>query len=148
MSKTKLATEFESAEDSPGFLLWRLSNKWQAKQRAALKPFDLTHVQFVLLAAMTYAIDKNSFTQKQLAEYAQTDVMMASQVLRKLEHKGLVRRKPSTSDARAITITPTSAGIELVNQAVKAVDAADREFFSTVGNRLPILVTMMQRLAD
>lgn len=80
MSNSKLATGFERAEDSPGFLFWQLSNKWQATQRAALKPLGLTHVQFVLLATLTFASNKNTFTQKQLAEYAQ----MTSQVVRKL----------------------------------------------------------------
>ena len=42
------------ADDSPGFLLWQVTNKWQAAQRAALKPFGLTHVQFVLLASLTW----------------------------------------------------------------------------------------------
>lgn len=127
--KTPLSTTYDKAEDSPGLLLWQVSNKWQARQRAALKPFNLTHVQFVLLASLTYAHGHRRFTQKQLAEHAQTDVMMTSEVLRTLEGKGLVVRKPHETDRRAFILEPTPKGISLVNQAVGAVEAVDRDFF-------------------
>ena len=148
MTKTRLVTAFKRAEDSPGFLLWRLTNKWQAQQRAALKSFGLTHVQFVLLATLTYAANKSSFTQKQLAQYAQVDVMMTSQVIRKLEEKGLIKREPSKIDARAFTINPTQAGIELANRTVKEVETVDRQFFGSLGADCEKLVTMMRRLND
>ena len=45
---------FASADDSTGLLLWQVTNRWQAAQRAALKPHGLTHVQFVLLASLTW----------------------------------------------------------------------------------------------
>jgi hypothetical protein len=38
-------------EDSPGFLLWHVTLRWQREIAAALAPLGLTHVQFVLLAA-------------------------------------------------------------------------------------------------
>lgn len=147
MNKPALATKFEQAEDSPGFLLWQLSNKWQAQQRAALKPLNLTHVQFVLLATLTFAASKNNLTQKQLAGYAQTDTMMTSQVIRKLEHKGLVERTPSKDDARAFTINPTHAGVQLINKAVKAAEKVDEEFFAKAGHDLSALISMMRQLA-
>lgn len=147
MNQSVLATKFKQAEDSPGLLLWQLSNKWQAQQRAALKPFDLTHVQFVLLATLTFAASQGRLTQKQLADYAQTDVMMTSQVIRKLESKGLVTRIPSKDDARAFTLSPTNAGQELVNKAVKIVEEVDKEFFAKVGDGLPALISTMRQLA-
>ena len=36
---------------SPGFLLWRATNRWQRHLRAALHETGLTHVQYVLLVA-------------------------------------------------------------------------------------------------
>lgn len=148
MSGPALATEFEKAEDSPGLLLWQLSNKWQARQRASLKPFGLTHVQFVLLATLTFSVGKSTFTQKQLAGYAQTDEMMTSQVVRKLERMKLVQRERSKLDGRAFTLSPTPAGIKAANKAVKVVEAVDKEFFDVVGGDLPKLVAMMKRLAS
>ena len=49
-----LRTGFDSAEESTGLLLWQVTNRWQAAQRAVLQPFGLTHVLFVLAAALSW----------------------------------------------------------------------------------------------
>lgn len=144
---TVLNTRFENSNDSPGLLLWLLTNKWQARQRSVLKPFDLTHVQFVLLATLTYAVDKNTFTQKRLADYAQTDVMMTSQVIRKLAQKGLVRREADKLDSRAVALRPTETGILLVNKAVQAVEVVDEEFFNISATDQAHLMRIFRELA-
>ncbi|NUR71759.1 MAG: MarR family transcriptional regulator [Hamadaea sp.] len=129
-----LATEFGSAEESPGLLLWQVTNRWQAAIRAALKPYGLTHVQFVLLAALTWLQDSGPVTQKALADLAATDPMMTSQVLRALESRGLVHRPPHPQDRRARAIAATDEGRALVNQAIVAVEACDRAFFGVLGD--------------
>ncbi len=147
MSKTKLATQFHQADTSPGLLLWRLNNDWQSRQRAALKHFGLTHVQFVLLASLAYAADERELTQRQLAEFAHTDAMMTSQVVRRLEQKGLVSRHASKYDRRAVRLAPTIVGLQLVNKAMVVVESVDEAFFDKVGKDLPYLLEIMQRLA-
>ena len=139
-------TEFDAAHTSPGYLLWLMSNKWQAQQRLALKPFDLTHVQFVLLACLVYAPGNESLTQIQLAERAKTDPMMTSQVLRKLEVKGLVRRMPNAQDKRAVRLAATTKGIELTKRAIVAVETVDGEFFRALGADAPHFAAMMHQL--
>ena len=37
----------------PGYLLWRAANLWQKRVRAVLAPFDVTPVQYLLLAGQT-----------------------------------------------------------------------------------------------
>jgi DNA-binding MarR family transcriptional regulator len=143
---TQLQTDFDTPDASPGFLLWQISNKWQAQQRRALQPFGLTHVQFVLLACLTWSDHDGSITQKQLAGRAQTDVMMTSQVIRTLERKGLIARWPNPQDRRAMTLRPTEKGIELVNRAIKVVEAVDRDFFNTLDLDRPSFIQFMQRL--
>jgi len=63
-----LDTRFGAASESTGLLLWQVGNRWQAEQRSTLKPFGLTHVQFVLLAALTWLGVDAPVTQKQLAD--------------------------------------------------------------------------------
>jgi DNA-binding MarR family transcriptional regulator len=129
-----LNTEFSDETHSPGLALWRVTNAWQRTIRAALEPFGLTHVQFVLLAVLT-AMDRSELvTQRDLAERAATDVMMTSQVLRALEAKGLVERLAHPTDGRARTLAPTSTGIELVNRANAAVETADHTYFAPLGD--------------
>lgn len=138
--------EADIVHDSPGYLLWLMSNMWQAQQRITLKAFDLTHVQFVLLACLVYAPNNQSLTQIQLAERAQTDPTMTSQVLRKLEAKNLVKRTSSTEDKRAVRLEATSKGIEVVKRAMVAVEAVDAEFFGVLQRDAPKFFTMMQKL--
>ncbi|GAA4600969.1 DNA-binding MarR family transcriptional regulator [Actinoplanes octamycinicus] len=141
-----LATAHESADDSPGLLLWQVTNRWQAAQRAALKPFDITHVQFVLLATLTYLQASGPVTQKALAGMAATDPMMTSQVLRTLESRNLVHRPPDPADRRARAVAVTEAGRDLANRAVVAVEACDAAFFADLGGALPGFVTALRTL--
>jgi DNA-binding MarR family transcriptional regulator len=141
-----LATEFADADDSPGLILWRVTNTWQAAVRAALRPLGLTHVQFVLLASLTWLDADGPVSQKQLAVHAATDPMMTSQVLRTLEEHGLVVRAPHPHDRRARALTVTAAGRHLADQAVSVVEACDRAFFAPLGEDSPRLAGLLARL--
>jgi DNA-binding MarR family transcriptional regulator len=134
---SRLATAFASAEDSTGLLLWQVTNRWQAAQRAALKPHRLTHVQFVLLASLTWLAADGPVTQRQLADHAATDPMMTSQVLRALAERGLVQRLPHPSDRRARALAVTSDGRVLANEAIVAVEGCDAAFFAALGDDVP-----------
>lgn len=142
-----LATEFSDARDSPGLLLWQVTNRWQAAQRAALKPLGLTHVQFVLLASLAWLDPSGPVTQKQLADHTAADAMMTSQVLRALEVRLLVRRQPHPVDGRARALVVTEKGRALANRAVIAVEACDRAFFSALGDDVGQLAGLLRRLA-
>ncbi|RKR73420.1 MarR family winged helix-turn-helix transcriptional regulator [Frondihabitans australicus] len=135
----RFETAFPESAGSPGLALWRVTNVWQRQIRAALAPFDLTHVQFVLLASLAYldrAPDLDGVaapvTQRDLAAHAGTDVMMTSQVVRALEAKGLVTRAKHPGDGRAVALEPTERGVALANQANGAVEAADAAFFGVL----------------
>jgi DNA-binding MarR family transcriptional regulator len=141
-----LASRHASAEDSPGLLLWQVTNRWQAAQRAALKPFDLTHVQFVLLATLTYLAPSGPVTQKTLAGLAVTDPMMTSQVLRTLESRRLVHRLAHPSDRRARAVAATEAGRDLANRSVVAVEACDATFFAGLGDAQPAFISALRAL--
>ena len=132
----RLETSYDDAGQSPGLLLWQVTNRWQQAVRAALKPFGLTHVQFVLLASLTWLESEQPVTQKALADHAATDPMMTSQVLRTLEDKGLVERHSHPDDARARALVVTEAGVALANRTVGVVEAVDREFFGSTERAL------------
>lgn len=148
MMATPLETEFDSPEMSPGFLLWQVSNKWQAEQRKVLAEYDLTHVQFVLLACLVWAMDSVSLSQKELASRAQTDVMMTSQVVRVLENKKLVTREQSMTDKRSFVLRPTKKGVVLANEAVVVVESIDKHFFNVLGGDVQRFTMMMQTLNE
>ncbi|KQR96492.1 MarR family transcriptional regulator [Williamsia sp. Leaf354] len=133
--------------ESPGLLLWRVTLAWQRAITAALRPLDLTHVQFVLLASTWWLTENESVppTQRRIADHAGTDAMMTSQVLRALEARGLVERRPDPVDARARSVRPTPSGERLAREAVAVVEAIDHDFFAPVGSR--DAVALLTRLA-
>jgi DNA-binding MarR family transcriptional regulator len=119
--------------ESPGFLLWRATLRWQRSVAAALAPFDLTHVQFVLLACAWWLNERGETpSQAAVARQAGTDVKMTSQVLRALEGRGLIERRADGADARARRIVATRKGKSLAPKAIAAVETVDAEFFAAV----------------
>jgi len=119
--------------ESPGFLLWHATLRWQRAVADALAPLDLTHVQFVLLACAWWLNHQGDHpSQVELATFAGTDVKMTSQVVRSLERKGLVERRPDASDARALRLHVTPRGARLAPRAIDAVESVDATFFGGV----------------
>lgn len=135
-----------SPGESPGFLLWHATLRWQRDIAAALTPLGLTHVQFVLLACTWWLNTHEEHpNQLALARQAGTDVKMTSQVLRALETKGLVEREVDPADTRAKRLRVTAAGAELAPRAIAAVEQVDARFFKPVV--LNDAVSLLARLA-
>ena len=145
----KIEFHFKSPNDSPGYLLGQLTMLWQRKQKKVLDPLDLTHTQFVLLAAIAW-LSKNSdaVTQVDIASQSNADRMMVSKVLRTLEEKGFITRREHHTDTRAKIIKLTTAGETVLQMAIKKVEDTDLEFFSALETDLPIFNTNMVRLID
>jgi DNA-binding MarR family transcriptional regulator len=127
-------------EESPGFLLWHVTLRWQRDIAAALAPLGLTHVQFVLLASAWW-LNRAGEAPRQhaLAAHAGTDVKMTSQVLQKLEDKGLIARSVDPSDTRAKQLRVTDRGAELAERAVAVVESADAAFFAATPDAKALL---------
>lgn len=141
--------QFQSPDDSPGFLLWQVSNLWPRRLNAGLRQVGLTHVQFVLLAGIEWlSYSQENITQVQLAAHAKADVMMTSNVLRSLEKKGLVTRETHPADTRAKCVVLTEAGREVFLTAVKIVDQIDSDFFSVLSDRGSNFNTLLLELVN
>jgi DNA-binding MarR family transcriptional regulator len=129
---------------SPGFVLWHLTLAWQRAIAAVLEPLGLTHVQFVLLACAWWLGRQGQVpNQLQLARQAGTDVKMTSQVLRRLEAKGLLERQVDPEDTRARRLHLTAKGQRLARRAIAAVEQADARFF---GAEAAEVTALLQRL--
>jgi DNA-binding MarR family transcriptional regulator len=132
--------------DSPGFLLWHATLRWQRGIAQALAPLDLTHVQFVLLACTWWLNDHGQRpTQIALAAQAGTDIKMTSQVARSLERKGLVEREVDALDTRARRLQVTKRGRELAPRAIAIVEQVDADFFADLPERQTL--SYLRRLA-
>jgi DNA-binding MarR family transcriptional regulator len=133
--------------DSPGFLLWHATLRWQRGIAEALAPLDLTHVQFVLLACAWWLNEHGDPpNQAAVAAQAGTDVKMTSQVLRTLERKGLIDRQVDALDTRSRRIRVSPRGAALAPHAIAVVEAVDARFFADVPERETLRV--LRRLAS
>jgi DNA-binding MarR family transcriptional regulator len=129
--------QFESPDDSSGFLLWQVSNLWQRKMNADLSKLGLTHVQFILLAGIIWLSEsQETVTQARLASHAKTDIMMTSKVLRALEQRGLVKRETDSKDTRAKSLSITKEGYDLALAAIQVVYRIDHDFFNVLGEEV------------
>ncbi|WP_116026458.1 MarR family winged helix-turn-helix transcriptional regulator [Thermomonospora umbrina] len=132
---------------SPGFLLWRATLGWQREVGMALKPLELTYVQFVLLEGLwRFDAQGRHPSQRELADQTSADVMMTSQVVRVLEGKALLRRAVDPRDARKRVLTITEDGRRLAERAMRVVREAEDVYFSGVPDRRALLAAL-SRLA-
>ena len=131
-------------DDSPGFLLWHVTLRWQRDIAAALAPLGLTHVQFVLLATLWWYNTRHGEDPNQLslAQYAGTDIKMTSQVLRKLEAKGMIVREVDPADTRARRLRTTPGGAALAQRAIATVQGVNKAFFAPAGDTAAVMAIL------
>jgi DNA-binding MarR family transcriptional regulator len=132
MSK-KIQFNVEKPEDSSGFLLWQVNLHWQRKIKKGLDTINITHTQFVLMAALAWlSRTQKKVTQIEISKHSLVDRMMVSKVLQKLEMKGYLSRIESEDDIRAKYIQLTKSGQIIIQKALKIVEDVDDTFFNVL----------------
>ncbi|MCW1933865.1 MarR family winged helix-turn-helix transcriptional regulator [Pararhodobacter zhoushanensis] len=108
---------------SPGWLIQRLSRRFEAEMEADLAPHGVTLGQFALLMA---SLEAEGLTQTDLGTIFAMPAWKISRHLDGLEASGLVIRQPDPASRRTHRIVPTEAARALapalrgVGQAVNA----------------------------
>jgi len=107
---------------TPGFLLWRLTMRWQAAVDKAVAPFGLTHAQYSMLASLRgMSRDGTRPSQRQLADHTGLDPIFVSKLVRTLADNGLVTRTTNPVDSRAVELVLTRKGLATADRAIDAV---------------------------
>ena len=149
MKKKENPFSYKSANDATGFLLWKTHNLWHREIKKSLKALDLTHTQYVVLANTQWLILKNgAVTQIEIAQHAQIDVMMTSNVIRTLEKKEILTRIEHKTDTRAKSVNLTRKGRALLKKALKKVEDFDKAFFSALKNTSSFNKELLRLLAE
>ncbi len=121
-------------QDSFGFRLWHVLHAWQRRVERVLAPVDLTHMQYVVLAITSWLAHQGETpSQSRIAGFGSIDRMTLSNILRLLEDKGYVERKPHPHDPRANRVDLTSAGRAAMVEARRIVHEAQHAFFGRLG---------------
>ena len=125
-------TLFKTPEESPGYLLWRISNSWKTSIEEVLKPLNLTHPQFVILATTAWLTRNNKHVnQIDISKTSGLDPTTTSQVLRGLEAKDFITRIRSLNE-RNKNPKLTILGNNVLSKAIPTVENADAKFFGSL----------------
>jgi len=134
----------DDAEESPGFMLWKVSTSWRRRIESALAPLGLTHPQFVVLVSIAWLSRSEPATQTAIGAHMNGDPNTVSQILKALESRGLLTRK--ALDGRTKGVELTESGTALFHQALPTVESADREFFRPLGADTKALATLLGKI--
>lgn len=121
-------------ERAIGFVMWRIVHRYQREVDQALRPLDLTHLQFVVLTLVAWQARAGApATQAALAKFGDIHPMQLSNVLKALDQKGAVLRTPAPSNALAKCVEITSAGIVALREALPLVIEIQGRLFGDEG---------------
>ena len=125
---------FSDPENNAGFVMWQVSMLWQRKLKGELDKLEITHAQFLLLAALDYqSTQKKIVSQQDLATHCRIDKMMTSKILNIMQKKGLITRRKNKMDTRSKTLMLSEEGERILKAALKAVDRVDGDFLLPLG---------------
>lgn len=128
--------DIQTPQESIGFQFWKLHQQWQKRVSKALEPYHITHTQFVIMASIAWFEEQNKQpSQAQVTKLMSIDKMAFSKAVRQLEERGMVKRKQSKTDARARSLSLTTKAMDIIPQAMQAIESVDHEVFGALGER-------------
>ncbi|WP_299540084.1 MarR family winged helix-turn-helix transcriptional regulator [uncultured Streptomyces sp.] len=119
---------------TPGFLVWRLANKWRVAVDRALAPLGLTHAQYAVVGSL-YGMGRTGErpSQRRLADHTGLEALYVSKLARSLEAAGLVGRTRDPRDPRAVQLTLTDEGRKVAERAVTVVQELVGQLLEPLG---------------
>ncbi|MFD5805094.1 MULTISPECIES: MarR family winged helix-turn-helix transcriptional regulator [unclassified Streptomyces] len=111
-----------SSHATPGFLVWRLANKWRVAVDRAVAPLGLTHAQYSVVASL-YGMQRAGErpSQRRLADHTGLEALYVSKLARALESAGLIERTRDPRDPRAVQLALTDQGESVTREAITVV---------------------------
>lgn len=148
-SRIEKLTVFKTPEESPGFLLWHVSITWRSHIEKVLKPLNLTHPQFVVLATTGWLTRSDeSVNQLDISKISGLDPNTVSQIFRGLETKNFIQRTRSVTE-RGKNPKLTDQGSKVLAKALPAVEKADARFFRSLNQEeIYILIALFQKIVS
>ncbi|MGW4022151.1 MarR family winged helix-turn-helix transcriptional regulator [Streptomyces sp. NPDC005009] len=119
---------------TPGFLVWRLANKWRVAVDRTVAPLGLTHAQYSLVASL-YGMHRTGErpSQRQLADHTGLEALYVSKLARTLEAAGLIDRTRDPRDPRAVQLALTERGRTVTRQAIELVQDLHQQLLEPLG---------------
>jgi DNA-binding MarR family transcriptional regulator len=121
---------------SLGYLVWHLTLRWRAELDRSLAPLGLTSAQYAVLASL-YGLSQGGArpSQRELADFAGLEPMHVSKLVRALQRAGLVARAGNPTDTRAVQLSVTDRGVQVVTAARAKVLELEEQRLAPLGGR-------------
>jgi len=111
-------------------------HRYQREVDLALRPLDLTHLQFVTLTLAAWmARGGEAATQSELARFGDIHPMQVSNVIKALEQKLMIKRAPAPGNALAKQVSITASGMTSLRAALPAVIEVQGRLFGDAGRK-------------
>ncbi|WP_109035416.1 MarR family winged helix-turn-helix transcriptional regulator [Streptomyces rubrogriseus] len=123
-----------SRHATPGFLVWRLANKWRVAVDRAVAPLGLTHAQYSVVASL-YGMQRAGErpSQRRLADHTGLEALYVSKLARALEAAGLIERTRDPRDPRAVQLALTERGESVTREAITVVQELLQRLLEPLG---------------
>ncbi|MDX3320975.1 MarR family transcriptional regulator [Streptomyces violaceoruber] len=123
-----------SRHATPGFLVWRLANKWRVAVDRAVAPLGLTHAQYSVVASL-YGMQRAGErpSQRRLADHTGLEALYVSKLARALEAAGLIERTRDPRDPRAVQLALTERGESATREAITVVQELLQRMLEPLG---------------
>mgnify|MGYP001179628462 CR=1 FL=1 len=133
-------------ENSVGYLMRKVMSSIRTQADAQLSLHDLTYAQWLPLFKLLKGCP-DSVTAAALARDLDVDPAAITRMFDRLEAKGLVRRKRSTSDRRVVQLALTEAGREVAEKVPPVlVDVLNAHLAGFRPEEFELLVSLLQRM--
>jgi DNA-binding MarR family transcriptional regulator len=112
---------------SLGYEIAKIHKAFRAKFQGVLTPFDVTVQQFEVLRTLNA---NPGITAAQLVERITSDSSTMMSILKRLESKALIERRPDRKDGRIKRIVMTEGGRDLMNVLADHIDGYNRRLLA------------------
>jgi DNA-binding MarR family transcriptional regulator len=134
----------QALDEHVGVALRRAYQHAVANLTAGIAPYDLSPLQFSVLVRL---YDDGPWTQNSLGRSIFMEPANIRALVQRLAGRGLVTREPAPDDRRAIRVTISPAGVELLASARGAADLANASTLAVLEpNERERLMTLLRRL--
>ncbi|MDH6215755.1 MarR family winged helix-turn-helix transcriptional regulator [Streptomyces pseudovenezuelae] len=127
--------------------IFRLSREMGDRMEKAYAPYGIARGEFDVLATLRRSGEPHTLSPRQLSATLMLTTGGMTGRLDRLERAGLLRRSPDPHDRRALQVTLTEKGLDVVDRAVGAGLAAETEALSALdGEQASQLADLLREL--
>lgn len=129
-SQPSAATVSESATPRLSYLVFRLERRIRAHLDDALAQHGVTTTEYMALSELRL---RDGPSSAQLARIAFVSAQAMNLVIRDLERRGLVRRRPDARGGRILRVGLTRAGATTLRRCDRALDEIEKVMLAALG---------------